>query len=220
MAKCKWCETGGLFRKVDPSGLCRDCQHLNHEIRSRVRVIKDSAELAENGKTYKTRVSRFDLLVEHLEFLIQFEEKGIPTTSPSPSELLDKIRDTRLDLVGSEVARIVDKALQKSELAKTLGAKERAITSAILQVRETAEAASVDVSAFDSEARQLQGELHRVRLDEYIHAAQKAEFKGNTKKAIDQYQEALYYLQNDQIDDSMQTEQISKLKAKLSELGA
>jgi len=60
--------------------------------------------------------------------------------------------------------------------------------------------------------------IHKTQLNEYIEEAKKAEFKDQKSKALDKYQEALYFLQNDEIDDSLQKENIDELKAKISEL--
>lgn len=51
-----------------------------------------------------------------------------------------------------------------------------------------------------------------------LEAARKAEFKGQKKKALDQCQDALYFLYNDEIDDSLQAEKIVEIEAKISEL--
>ncbi len=59
---------------------------------------------------------------------------------------------------------------------------------------------------------------HQTQLNAYLEAARKAEFKGQKKKALDQYLEALYFLRSDEIDDSLQAEKISELEAKISEL--
>ena len=52
----------------------------------------------------------------------------------------------------------------------------------------------------------------------YLEAARKAEFKGNVKKAIDQYQEALFFIRNDDIDDTQQRFEINEIETKLTEL--
>ena len=59
---------------------------------------------------------------------------------------------------------------------------------------------------------------HETQLNAYLEAARKAEFKGQKKKALEQYKEALYFLKTDEIDDLSQAEEISKIEAKISEL--
>jgi len=50
-------------------------------------------------------------------------------------------------------------------------------------------------------------------LNKYLEEAGKAEFKGNLKKALDQYQEALYFLKNDDVDDILQSKEIASIES-------
>gem|GEM_PF-6975939 len=51
-------------------------------------------------------------------------------------------------------------------------------------------------------------EIHKIQVNSFINEAKKAEFKGNIKKALDKYYEALYFLKTDKIDDAKQQETI------------
>lgn len=66
--------------------------------------------------------------------------------------------------------------------------------------------------------RQIISTLHNVQLEGYLDAAKRADFKGQKKKALDQYYEALYFLKHDEIEDSLQMEHISTIEAKIEEL--
>ena len=217
MARCKWCNKRGLFLSVDSNGLCRDCEHLVVEVDSRARVLQDSMRLAHEGKTYGTRLSRCELAIEHAEFLLEFEQKGVPTISPSPSSILHEYQDLRTEIKVNEASDISKKAFEKADLATTAKSKERILATAVLKVREVGQGLE-ERSYVDSLERELRKEIHRVTFDGYLDAARKAEFKGNIKKAIDQYQEALFFIQNDNIDDARQQSEIRNLEAKLKEL--
>ena len=219
MAQCKWCNKRGLFLSVDSNGLCRNCQPRILEIQSRARVLGESMRLAHDGKTFGTRLSRCDLAIEHAEFLSEFERRGVPTVSPSPSVILNEFRTLRTQLVVNEAKTVAGKAFEKSSVASTPKAKERALAAGILKIREIAE--SIDERApVSSLEHQLRQEIHRVTLEGYLEAARKAEFKGNIKKAVDQYQEALFFVRNDDIDDAQQQPSIRQIETKLAELGA
>lgn len=220
MAKCRWCGRGGLFRAVDNNGLCRDCQHIVPEIAGHIRVLKESVELARGGKTFATRLSRTDVATKHAQELLQYERAGVPTLSPEPSELLDMLGRHRRELVEDEIRTITDKALEKSQLASTARTKERALATAVLKVREVVAAAGYGDDVSSTQESSLHSEIHRVKLDAFVDAARKAEFKGNTKKAIDQYQEALFFLRNDEIRDADQERVIGEIETKLKELQA
>ena len=194
MARCKWCDKRGMFLSVDPNGLCRNCQHLVVEIQSRARVLEQSMKLADKGKTFGTRLSRCELVIEHAEHLVQFERKGVPTVSPFPSQLLDEFRALRTQLIVSEAESITETAFEKSSLASTINSKERALAAGVLKLREITQGLN-NRSLVEPMEEQLRQEIHRVTLDGYLESARKAEFKGNFKKAIDQYQEALYLAQ-------------------------
>ncbi len=60
--------------------------------------------------------------------------------------------------------------------------------------------------------------IQEIQLSSYLNDAKKAEFKGDKKKALDKYYEALYFLQHDEIDDALQTNEIEDIEAKIKEL--
>ena len=173
--------------------------------------------LAHEGKTFGTRLSRCELVIEHVEFLLEFEKKDIPTVSPPPSRILRECRTLRTKIIVEEASGITEKAFEKSGLAVTPKSKERALADAILKVREVSRSLE-ERSRVDALEKRIRSAIHRVTLDGYLNAARKAEFKGNTKKVIDQYQEALFFHLNDDIDDEQQQSEIGVLEAKLEEL--
>lgn len=173
--------------------------------------------LAHEGKTFSTCLSRCDLTIEHAEYLSEFERKGVPTVSPPPSFILKEFCTLRTDIIVSEATNVADKAFEKSSLASTAKAKERALAAGILKLREITQGLKKRsvVSHLENKLRQ---EIHRVTLEGYLEAARKAEFKGNVKKAIDQYQEALFFMRNDDINDTQQQSSIRQIEAKLEDL--
>ena len=125
----------------------------------------------------------------------------------------------RAEIIGAEAERVTDTALEKSRLASTPSARERALAAGLLKLRETTEGLD-ERSAVKPLEDALRREKHRVVLDGHLEAARKAEFKGNTKKAIDQYQEALFFLRNDDINDAEQASSIRMIESRLEELAA
>lgn len=218
MAKCNWCRKKGLFLAVDSNRLCKNCQPYLLEIESKARVLRDSVRLAQEGKTFKTRLSRCELAIENASSLVKFERKGIRTVSPSPSSLRDQFTDYRNQIILEEAMVIVGKADAKAEVASTHKAKERQLSSALLKIRELSCLVEGNPEIIRVE-NDLITRIHQTTLDGFLEAARKAEFKGNKKKAIDQYQEALYFVRNDGIDDSLQTQEIEQIESKLQELG-
>lgn len=220
MAQCKFCERKGFFLSVDSNGLCRNCSpSIVLDIDQRKRVMDDSLRLAQEGKTFATRLSRCDLLLEHAEHLLQYEWKSIPTLSPLPSEILSKFKAYRDSLILEEAQKVAEKAEQKAEVAATTTAKHNALANALLKVQEIMTDSS-DPSVGQGIELELKSLMHKAKLDGFLDAARKAEFKGNTKKAIDQYQEALFFIKNDDVFDDQQNNEIEQIKSKLRELGS
>lgn len=75
-----------------------------------------------------------------------------------------------------------------------------------------------DPKSIESFISDLEAAAHQLQLNTYIETAEKAEFKGSKKKAIDQYLEALYFLKTDDIDDKLQKDQIEEIETKIAEL--
>ncbi|MCK5117435.1 MAG: hypothetical protein KAR44_12615 [Candidatus Aegiribacteria sp.] len=203
MAKCRSCGKKGFLMSVDENGLCRICsQKVYHDAKPRVRILTESMKLAEEGKTLKTRLSRCDLVLENAKHLLTYEKKGIGTISPSPSEIIGEFIQYRDQIVLEEAKIFADKAISKSEAASTPKTKTSALSQGLVKVREILDE-SQD-SDIDTEIEEnLRRMIFTVKLDGFTEAARKAKFKGNNKKAIDQYQEALFLIQEEGFADEM-----------------
>lgn len=203
MATCKYCGKKGFFLSVDENGLCRVCsQRVFHDAEPRVRILTESIKLAEEGKTLKTRLSRCDLVLEHAEHLLIYENKGIGTISPSPSELISEYTQYRNQVLLEEAKKTAEKAISKSEAATTPKTKATAISQGIIKAKEI-----LDESHESNTGSEILGDLKtrliKVKLNGFTEAARKAKFKGNNKKAIDQYQEALFLIQEEGLANEM-----------------
>jgi hypothetical protein len=112
----------------------------------------------------------------------------------------------------------VNMASSKAAVAVSTTTKVNMLSKVLLKIREY-KARSSNPSLLDQLERQVQTEIQRYQLDGYLDSAKKAEFKGQKKKALDQYYEALYLLRHDEVDDSLQKGQITFIENKISELG-
>jgi hypothetical protein len=112
----------------------------------------------------------------------------------------------------------VSDARAKADVAVSGKTKIGHLTKALLTIRDyKGKASSPNLLA--GLERDVADLLHQVQLDIFLDAARKAEFKGQRKKALDQYYEALYFLKNDDIEDSLQAKHISAIETKIAELG-
>ena len=218
MATCKYCETGGILQATDRNGLCKRCAFpVLSDIQQRARIMEDSIRLAQDGKTLATRLSRHELLMDQLGYLREYEDKGITTLSPAPSELVTRMKGYRDTIITEEIVKIADRAKKKAELTASPSSKFNVLAKALLTAQDILEVEGKTLGD-DSSAIELRLLMHRSKIEGYITEARKAEFKGNAKKAIDQYQEALFYIHNDDIDDDVQRELINNIESRLSAL--
>ncbi|MFX0203769.1 MAG: hypothetical protein ACFFCW_47325, partial [Candidatus Hodarchaeota archaeon] len=136
---------------------------------------------------------------------------------PSPSKLLTEFTAMHDQIVLEGVTEEVEKALAKAEIATTPRISINEANKALLKIREGKKELR-DQTKLDQLEIRVRRFSHETQLNAYLEAARKAEFKGQDKKALDQYQEALYFLRSDEIDDSLQAEKIGEIEAKISEL--
>ena len=218
MAKCNYCEKKGFFLGVDKNNLCNKCSpFVVSDIENRGRIVSESLKLAQTGKTFSTRISRIDVLLSNLDLLLTYEMKDIPTISPKPSFLIQEIQVLRRETITNEVNEIFTKSVNQADVAATPTSEYNALSKGFLKVQEILDANNGEDHNFEQLLR-LKLLMHKAKIEGYINEAKKAEFKGNTKKAIDQYQEALFYIENDDVDDSLQSDLINEVKKRLATL--
>jgi len=187
------------------------------DVQQRGRIISDCMKLVAKSKNMKTRLSRCDILVEHAQSLLEYEHKGIPTISPLPSQLLTEYTAMRDQIVLEGVTAEVEEALAKAEIAAIPRTSINEANKALLKIREGRQELREQAKLDQLEAR-VRRFSHETQLNAYLEAARKAEFKGQKKKALGQYQEALYFLRSDEIEDSLQAGKIGEIEAKISQL--
>ena len=128
--KCTWCGRSGLFLTVSQFGLCKQCElTVIPNVQQRVRIINDSVKLVNESSNIDTVVSRFDTITKHAQDLYEYELKGIATTDPAPSKILeDRIIDRDKEIYHA-FERSFNKLLQVVFDLKTEKAKLNRIKS-------------------------------------------------------------------------------------------
>lgn len=217
---CRWCgKRAGWLSPLTPNGVCADCQNaIAIDVAQRVRIIEDSSRLVDEGKKLETRLSRLDLLLEHARVLWEFERRGIPTVDPPPSAIIAEYRDKHDELILDSMGSEARSAIIKSDTATTTRTKLTPLTNALAKVRHHKAEVNDPIRLFQLEA-ELTARSNLIQLNDFLDKARKAEFKGQQKKALDQYLEALYFLKTDETDGSLQAEYIEGVEAKVVELG-
>lgn len=218
MATCKICNRNGLFLSVNKYNLCTTCNAgMTNEAQSRLRVINDSIKLIDTGKTLETRLSRCDLVIEQAQALIKYEIIGIPLIKPLPSEIAKFYSENKIKLIKDGLLEESRAALEKSKLATTMNSKISALSKVVLKIVDYKKGFPNDKDLEHLE-HGLRKAIQEIQLNAFIEDAKKAEFKGDKKKALNKYYEALYFLQHDDIDDALQSDSINTIQTKLREL--
>jgi hypothetical protein len=204
---------------VDSYGLCSNCRPaVVLEVQSRTRIINDCIKLVENSANVDIQYSRAKLLIEQARELEKYEKLGIMIMEPTPSQFVQKysnvIKKKVIEGLKAEYANV----LSKAEVMPTVKARINVLSKMLLRIREYK--GKIDSSTMlDSLEQQIATEISKTQLNGYLEEAKKNEFKGQKKKALDKYYEALYLLKHDDVDDSLQQDNIQFLESKIKELG-
>lgn len=219
MGQCKNCGHSGWFLSISELGLCNDCHgFISSDISNRSRIISESAKIIAKSKKLDVQLSRYDLMIEQLEALKQYEEKGIPTVDEPPSKWLQECKKRKDEFIYEGLKLELKDAQNKTEITTSMTAKINQLSKVLVKIREYKDKIKnpSDLNLLEKTASDF---IHKIQLNSYLDAANKAEFKRQPKKALDQYYEALYFLKHDDIDDSFQKEHISNIEQKIAELG-
>lgn len=218
MATCKNCDKSGFFVFVNSSGLCNECSPIiTSIINNNFRIISESIELIKKSKNFKTRLSRCDLILNIAEKLLEYENKGIQSIKPAPSEFISMYANIRNEIILESLKSDIEKAENKIRITDKPQSKINEINKTLLKIQDYKKEIK-DKTKINKIEKEFNKTKHEAQLATYLEVAKKAEFKGQNKKALDQYQEALYFLENDKIDDKLQKDNIGKIEEKISEL--
>jgi hypothetical protein len=217
MAQCKLCDRSGWFLSLSSNDLCNSCESFFQlDLHQRVRVIQESQEIVKASMRLDTKLSRIQVAIDHLRALQNYERRGIETVQPPPAEAISQYERRRQEEVFDHAKMSYDEALAKAELIVSGKSKTTILSKELLKLRDYAQYAPSNLQPM---AEHLKREIAKATMVDYLEKARKAEFKGQQKKALEQYYEALYFLKHDEVDDSLQTEHITVLERKIVELG-
>ena len=218
MPQCKLCGKKGIFLSLSELGLCQACHARDAlDVGQKIRINQESAQIINNSKNMKTRLSRLKLILDHLNSFWKYEEKGIRFLNDSLSNQINYFSQMRYNMIIEGTQMVVDSAMSKAEVATSPRTSVSAASKALLAIKEAKEELpeAKELSKMEDNIRRY---IHKTTLDGFLEAARKAAFKGQAKKAIDQYKEALFFLHNDEYDDSLQEELISEINEDIKKL--
>ncbi|MBT7580062.1 MAG: hypothetical protein HN633_14970 [Candidatus Marinimicrobia bacterium] len=218
MASCKWCKNSGMFVKVDYRGLCKSCApKVSFELQQRARVIESSLKIVNDGKVFKTRWERCELVLDHARQLQRYEQMDISVSDPSPSTVIANLEEVKEEILAEQIELILKDSISKAKLAKTDSSTTAAINKGITKLENLSEIVGDEDSVFKA-IDKLNSQSNKILYSYFIEKAKKFEFKEQYSKALDQYYEALYVLKTDDVDDPEQGAEIKELELKIQEL--
>lgn len=121
-------------------------------------------------------------------------------------------------MIATGIENEVKATLEKIQILPSSNGKVTALSKTLLKIKEWTKHTDDAEKSRDQEIL-LQAALHKVQLETLLDKAEKAEFKGSKKKALDAYYEVLYFLLHDDIDDATQKENIKRTKDRIQSLG-
>lgn len=222
MAKCKYCGQGGFLPSVNPMGLCDPCaQVVLPTIQSYLETIRTcEAEVNSPSLSLADKLSRLDLIEQCVNGICEYEKMGIPIGKNNDYAAASQLIATaRVEFVGGEADRLIEKAKLQSDAAATVATRVAPFKSLLAQLFDLQHLIQ-DPGCITQRIQRVQFDINRIRIDGFMDSARKSEFKGEFRQAIGQYQEALFHVKNDAVDDFFQSGVIHELEHKISEISA
>ena len=220
MPTCNWCGRSGIFLHINNNGLCQNCNpFIKLDIQNRIRILSDSLELVKTTKKLDTLILRLNLILEHSQSLSKYEEKGIPTIQPPPSKVYQDFQLNYDNIIIERIEIDLQEKLKNLDIPSVSPRVKLNQLSKILTQINDIEPKLHNPEIINPMRQKISSQINQIQLNSYLEDAEKAEFKGKKKIALDNYYEALYFLQHDKIDDSLQQSDILRIKSKILELG-
>lgn len=177
--------------------MCQACGVvITAEFQNTTRIVEDSERLIETSKNLNTKLKRCDLVIQKAQELSRYEQYGISLLNPPASYWAEHYRQKRDQIVVESVQELSENSIDKAAQAASPKAAAVELQKAAGKVKD-AEKEIQDADNLRLIEQTTEGLLTRAReeqLKQYLEAAEKSEFLGQKKKALTQYQEALYFL--------------------------
>lgn len=176
----------------------------------KMEIIYESYKLAENSPHYGTRISRIDVAITMVQELILEYPKILEL-----AKLLQEFTTLKGQIHAEEIQKKVQSFMDKAVLCKTINGKISNANKALVLLNEAKRNEFLKKRTIHESIAAVNKFIYEEELRDYKLKAERFEFKGETKKAISAYQDALFYLKKDDIDDSQQSVEIAEVEAKI-----
>jgi hypothetical protein len=219
MATCKWCDRSGWLLRISANGLCDACEATEVPVIVRkVQVLRECQDAVESVRTLKSRVERCDDVIGIAEELIPYELKGITVVDPSAAELKSAYEAKRRELVIEDARAEVGKILARAQLLATPRSRISEATKALLEIERARSDYGVHDPVLDESSHLAHRFIQETQLGAHLNEGEREEFKGNRAKALDHYQDALFFLEGKGVDEELRTEHAGRIQDRIREL--
>lgn len=134
--------------------------------------------------------------------------------------LKERMPRLKRDCATKMVLMRVQDLSERAELATTVATKQKNAKEALVTIEAAIAEGLADPTPLRDKIPALRRYVAQVEIDGFTEKAKRFEFKGNLKKALEYYQDALYSAIHDDVDDAEQQQSIQTLTAKVEELTA
>jgi hypothetical protein len=218
MATCKLCDKSGWFLRLSKEGLCKSCRPgYMDEMRKRANLMGTYAEAIEKSQDLDTILTNLKLGIENFQALVPYEEKGIHTTKPPPSECLANWTAKKGDVVVTTFRHFLSEARSDARDSATLEGRVGPIAK-LAEGLPKYETEIDDKSALDALRVDIRTEIAVQTADFHTEAGKGAEGRDETAAALDHYRQALSALKADGVDAASQQQQITQIEGKIAAL--
>lgn len=215
MARCNYCGKKGIFLTVSKRGLCKGCEPIVlSAINRHIDIIDESINIIVNTENFKTRINRINTVRENLDILDEeYLSKGVDIGNFRIDDMRNYLERMFNTAIEEEALKQVQKHMDKASLVKTATAKINNANKALLVLKEFYDDYGY---IHHNKTEEINFFIYESQLNDYVQKAEKEEFKGNNKKALDAYLDALFFVENEHISNRQGT--IQNLNNKINEI--
>lgn len=210
----------GIWKKIEKEEKEKKKKVILAQANRNLQIIENSKDIINKSKNFNTILSRFNVIFENIERLKKLEEEYPDVTEPKPSEIKKFYLNEKEKFIKEFLLEEVEGSMKKARDTIGIKTKINIANKAIIKIIEGRKELKEEenMEELDEKEREIKVFVHKIQLDDFLEKAKKAEFMGQKIKALNFYKEALYFLQTEEIDDSLKKKMTDEIEAKISEL--
>ena len=210
----------GIWKKIEKEEKEKKKKVILAQANRNLQIIENSKDIINKSKNFNTILSRFNVIFENIERLKKLEEEYPDVTEPKPSEIEKFYLNEKEKFIKEFLLEEVEGSMKKARDTIGIKTKINIANKAIIKIIEGRKELKEEenMEELDEKEREIKVFVHKIQLDDFLEKAKKAEFMGQKIKALNFCKEALYFLQTEEIDDSLKKKMTDEIEAKISEL--